>query len=127
MNAIFMLLLAGAAAAQSVSDIQLPLPDFPDIPDAAISEVIAVRVISVQNNSLLAVTCAIKWGTSRWGDWFTIPAGGEWSDTVFFGGAKLQCRPPVRAIIYTLQGGGRYSLLPASSGGIELVEVTTRP
>ena len=123
MNAILMLLLA---AAQLLPDIQVPMPDIPDV-DSEVTAVIPFRIISVQNNSVMALTCAIKWGSSDWGDWFAIPAGGEWSDTVFFGGAELQCRPPVRAAIYPLQGGGRYSLLPASGGGVELVEVTTRP
>src|SRR5438552_2798626 len=109
MSAISMLLLA---AAQLLPDIQVPMPD-PSGVDSEVSAVIAIRIISVQNNSHLALTCAIKWGASDWGDWFTIPSGGEWSDTVFLGGAELQCRPPVRAVIYPLQGGGRYSLLPA--------------
>jgi hypothetical protein len=116
------MLLLTAAAAQTV-----PLPDISDISQGQYSEVIAVQVMSVQNNSRVAVTCAIKWNGSGWGSWFTIPSGGEWSDTALFGGAKLQCIPPVRHLVYRLKRGTRYSLLPSSKGRIELVEVTTRP
>jgi hypothetical protein len=78
----------------------------------------------VINNTNGAQMCAIKWLGTAWSPWFKIGRAANWQLRRAGNDLYFQYRPPVRQVRYTLHLQKRYSLLRATDGGVELVEVT---
>lgn len=86
------------------------------------SPVIAGGAFFVKNNTRSRVFCRYRTGALGWSDLFSFPSAAEFArrqqaigDVLYF-----SCGAPVRHVIYTVQPGERYSLLPGQDGVVVL-------